>query len=152
MTDAPLDKLETLRRDAVEAARRQLAEARAELSQYEALSNEASSLCARAEQALQSERGQFGDARSVTQLRWVEERVRGLDQELEQARARRQRAQAACIAARAQVERLSSALIEAERARRAVGKVLETRREQGERARERSEEEQSEDAWRGRRR
>ncbi|HEX6243080.1 MAG TPA: hypothetical protein VFZ61_19335, partial [Polyangiales bacterium] len=151
VTDATLDTLEALRREAVESARRQLAEGRAELSQYEALYNEASSVCARAEQSLQSERSQFGDARSVARLRWVEERVRGLEHEVVTARTRRQRALQACAAAREQVERLRGALFEAERARLAVGKVLETRRELAERARERGEEEQAEDAWRGRR-
>jgi hypothetical protein len=151
VTDAPLDRLETLRREAVETAQRQLAEARAELSQREALYNEASAMCARAEESLQSERGQFGEARSVAKLRWAEERLRGLEQELGQARARRQRTLQGCAVAREQVERLRAALLEAERARRAVRTLLEARREQADRARERGEEEQAEDAWRGNR-
>lgn len=149
MTNASLDRLEALRREAVEHARRQLAEARADLSQREALYNEASALCTRAEESLQSERGQFGDARSVARLRLVEERMRGLDQEVAQARARRQRAHQACVVAREQVERLSAALIGLERARRAVGRALEAHRQHEARVRERGEEEDAEDAWRG---
>ena len=150
MTDSSLDRLEALRREAVETARRQLAEARAELSQYEALYNETCAACARCEEALQSERAQFGEARSVARLRLVEERLRGLDQELAGARARKQRAYASCAALRQRLDALVAALAEAERGRRAVGQVLELRREQAQKRRELSEEEQSEDAFRGR--
>lgn len=149
MTDA-LDRLETLRREAVESARRQLAEVRAELSQYEALYHEACATCARCEELLQSEQGQFGEARSVTRLRLVEERLRGLEQELASARGRKQRAYEACATLRGRVEQHQAALLEAERGRRAVGQVLELRREQTLKRLERSEEEQSEDAFRGR--
>jgi chromosome segregation ATPase len=149
--DASLEKLEALRREAVELRRRTLAEARAELSQYEALFNEACAACARCEEALQSERSQFGEARSVARLRLVEERLRGLSQELASARARKERAQTWCASKRKHVEQLVAALAEAERDRRAVGQVLELRRDQANKQRERSEEEQSEDAFRGRR-
>jgi chromosome segregation ATPase len=151
VNESPLDKLEALRREAVEARRRALAEARAELSQHEALYNETCAACTRCEEALQSERGQFGEARSIGRLRLVEERLRGLQQELAGARTRKQRAEVACAAQRQRVEQLVGSLAEAERERRAVGQVLELRREQANKQRERREEEQSEDALRGRR-
>jgi flagellar biosynthesis chaperone FliJ len=151
VAEGSLDALETLRREAVEAARRRLAEARAELSQHEALYNEVSATRARCEQALQSERGQFGEARSVSRMRLVEERLRGLTQELTSALGRQKRAHEACIALRERVELLGVALLEAERNRRALGQVLELRRDVALKRRERTEEEQSEDAFRGRR-
>ena len=87
--------------------------------------NETCAACARCEEALQSERAQFGEARNVARLRLVEERLRGLDQELAGARARKQRAYASCAAVRQRLDLLVAALAEAERGRRAVGQVLE---------------------------
>lgn len=151
MTEGSLDALELLRREAVEIARRALAEARAELSQHEALYNEVSATRARCDEALQSERGQLGEARSVARMRLVEERLRGLTQELASSVARQKRAHEACRGLRERVDQLSTALTEAERNRRALGQVLELRRDAALKRRERSEEEQSEDAFRGRR-
>lgn len=150
MAEGPLDALDLVRREAVESAKRRLAEARAELSQHEALFHEASAARARCDEALQSERGQFGEARSVARLRLVEERLRGLTQELSAAVERQKRALAACSAQRARVEELRVALTEAERDRRALGQVLDLRREAQHKQRERDEEEQTEDALRSR--
>ena len=150
MAEGPLDALSLVRREAVESAQHRLAEARAERSQHESLFHEASAERARCEQALQSERGQFGEARSVGRLRLVEERLRGLTQELAAAQARQKRALSACAAQRSRVEQLTAALAEAERSRRALGQLLDLRREALNKQREKSEEEQAEDAMRGR--
>ena len=151
MEEGPLSALELLRRDALEGARCRLAEARAELAQHEARFTEASAARHRCEEALQSERAHFGEASSVQRLRLVEGALRGLTHELTQARARLSAVEQACRAARAHVGDAEHALVAAEVGRRAVSGLLSTRRGVAERRREREDEDQADDLFRGRR-
>jgi flagellar biosynthesis chaperone FliJ len=149
--EGPLPALELLRRDAVEAARAQLAELRAQLAQQEARFTEASAARQRCEEALQGERAHFGDAGSVQRLRLVEGALRALTHELRQAQARVSAAEQACRQARAQVAEAEQALIAAEVGRRALSGLLSTRRAVAERRREREAEDQADELFQGRR-
>jgi hypothetical protein len=147
----PLSALETLRQDAAQSAQHRLAEARAELAQYEARYTEASAVRLRCEEALQCERAQFSEASSVQRLRFAEGALRGLTQELSLAEARRTAAEQACDRARARVSAAELELIDAEVDRRAVSKLLSTRRGVADKRRERAEEDHADDLYRGRR-
>jgi flagellar biosynthesis chaperone FliJ len=147
-----LSALETLRRDAVEAAQRQLAEARAELAHHESRFTEASAARLRCEEALQGQRAHFSEARSVQHLRLAESALHGLTHELRLAETRLGAAEQACHQSRARVRDAERGLIEAEVGRRAVSKLLTTRRGVADKRREREDEDQADDLFRGRHR
>lgn len=151
MSDAPLIALEALRHESASAARRLLAEARADLAQRESLANEAHAARFRCEETLQSERALFGMAHDARRLRLSEERIRGLVLELKGADTRLVQAQEACHEARERVLGAERALLEAETGRRAVVSVLGARREAADKRRERGEEDDVEDLFRARR-
>jgi hypothetical protein len=75
----------------------------------------------------------------------------GLTQELKQAGARLSTAEQACRLVRERVGEAEQALIAAEAGRRALGALLSTRRGVAERRREREDEDQANDLFRGRR-
>lgn len=146
----PLETLETLRQQTVEAQKRQLAEARALLSQQSALWTELNAQRVRCEESLQSERELFADARSVRQLRMHEERLRTLGHELGQISVKLRQVDEATQRARARVTSCSAALLEAERERRAVSQVLDARSAAERKRREQADEDESEDVFRSR--
>jgi flagellar biosynthesis chaperone FliJ len=146
----PLETLETLRHQTVEAQKRQLAEARAELSQHAALWTELNAQRLRCEESLQSERELFADARSVRQLRLHEERLRMLTHELRQVGLRLRQVDEATNRARERVSCCSAALLDAERERRAVSQVVEARSLAALKRREQADEDESDDVFRSR--
>jgi hypothetical protein len=148
----PLNALEALRREAVDAAQRKLAEARAELAQRESLFTEASVARQRCEEALQGERAHFSEARSVRSMRLVEERLAGLTHELTLAEGRLGAAEQASRRAHVRVREAEQELVQAELGRRSVSNVLSTRRSVADKRRERDEEDAAEDLFRARRR
>lgn len=130
----------------MQAAQRRLAEANAVLSQTQARLQDAVAEQGRRELSLQGARLTFAAARTVSGLRRAEELVRGVEQELATLAERVGRLRAACAQARAVLSHQTQQLAEAERGRRAVGQVLEVRREAADKRRERGDEEQAEDA------